>query len=164
MITVGIDQSYTSTGVVVIHDDFFESLIITTQPNKEDPLEKFRRAEYIAEHVVGMIASVEGEVDKVYIEGLGFAARGDATRDLGGLQYMIVNRLIYSGLPPVIIAPTSLKKRFAGHGKATKDDMVEAVQQVDQKAYQEMMGIPKSKGRYDMADAYALAHIARAEK
>lgn len=172
---VGIDQSFTSTGLVAIPEDTVYGfgaypanhhgdavvlalptyLVIRTESDKEDPLQKFKRAASICAQVIDFIAQYNEPA--VTIEGLGFAARGDATRDLGGLQYLIVSRLIERGISPTILAPTSLKKRFTGNGKASKKEMVEAVKASCVGFHGVLSETPGTKGKYDLADAYALA-------
>lgn len=149
----GIDQSYTSTGVVIFENSSYKKhYVITTQIDRDDPLTYINRAKHIATEVVAIMH--HDKVDRVVIEGLGFGAKGDQTRNLAGLQYLILSRLIDMDIPVSIIAPTSLKKQATGKGNAGKDEMIEAV---GPELLPALMKIPKSKGRGDIADAYGLA-------
>lgn len=123
--------------------------MIRSIPDKSDPLDNFKRAEGIAAQVVEFIEEKTEGDRSVVIEGLGFGARGDATRNLGGLQYLIITKLLAIGISPDILAPTSLKKKFTGSGKADKKAMVEAIAQYDPKFYERVSGIPQSKGKFD---------------
>lgn len=156
---MGLDQSFTSTGVVILDTSHkvIQAKIITTVKDKEDPLTNFKRADDISNKISELCVS-EG-VHHVNIEGLGFGAVGDATRNLAGLQYLIVTKLISIGVTIDIIPPTALKKFATGSGKAKKEDMYESIQEKDSKFFEELSLVKKTKGRYDVADAYWLAMV-----
>lgn len=156
MTTLGIDQSFTSTGIWISDEDGkrVHHEIIATKKDKEDSLTNFKRARVIADTISDIIDRFP-DIDTVVIEGLGFGASGNATRNLAGLQFMIIDDLIERGNINIeIIAPTSLKKVATGRGNAKKEEMYECCPQhvkdiVDQ--------IPKTKGKYDLVDAYFLS-------
>jgi Holliday junction resolvasome RuvABC endonuclease subunit len=83
--------------------------------------------------------------------------RGNATRDLAGLQFVIINKLRFKGTYSVdIIAPNAVKKLATGNGKAKKQELYEALPESTQKAFDEL-GVKKTTGRYDLTDAYWIA-------
>lgn len=96
--------------------------------------------------------------DVITIEGLPFMSRSNVTRDLAGLQYLIVDRMVDLGYKLdenlFIIPPTQLKKFATGSGKAGKDDMVDAIPSPLKATIKR---IPVKDGRRDIADAYWLA-------
>lgn len=156
---LGIDQSMSSTGIVIFEDkSLIHHEILRTSKNDKNPLDLFIRVNEISGGIKNIC--IEYSVDSVVIEGLGFGAVGNATRNLAGLQFCIVTTLVgHLNIEPIIIAPTSLKKQATGNGKASKDDMVEAVKGVDQAFYDVLVSTPKTKGRYDLADAFFLGYI-----
>lgn len=155
-IIMGIDQSFTSTGVViskngkVVHHE-----LIFTIKDKMDLMTNFKRAEDIANQIRAI--AVREFVTDVVIEGLGFGASGDATRNLAGLQYLIVTKLIDLDITPKIIAPTSLKKFATGSGKAKKTEVFDAIEAHNPEFFVINSKVLKTKGRYDLADAYWLS-------
>lgn len=157
MSTIGIDQSFTSTGLW--SSDTNNHRIISTKPmNKKDQLEVFKRARYITNEIISFIIEEGDQIENVNIEGLSFAARGDATRNLAILQGYIVDNLIHFHRPLniSIITPTSLKKLATGNGRSDKDNMFECLPD----DIKEVIGsISKSKGRSDLTDAYWLANV-----
>jgi Holliday junction resolvasome RuvABC endonuclease subunit len=58
------------------------------------------------------------------------------------------------GIPFALVPPSTLKLYTAGHGKATKAQMVRAV---EARHGLDLSGVMVKDGRYDMADAFALA-------
>lgn len=155
--TMGIDQSYTSTGIVIKNDngDVVHDELIMTTKDKDDYYTNFVRAEEISNKVIEI--AVAELVTHVNIEGLGFGATGDATRNLAGLQYLIITKLLNIGLKPTIVAPTSLKKFATGSGKAKKTEVFDAIEAHNPTYFVKLSKVLKTKGRYDLADAYWLA-------
>lgn len=145
---VGIDQSYTSTAVVANDGTKFVTNIIRTTPDKD----VYARAEAITSAVIKL--ANEYKPSKINIEGLAFASRGNATRDLAGLQMMIVCGLRKAGYDPKIIAPNTLKKHATGKGNADKEAMHTAL---PDDIKQQFKDIKKTKGLSDVVDAYWLS-------
>lgn len=156
MYTIGIDQSYTSTGVVIAKgDDVIHYEIINTAKDHNDAMTNFRRAEEISDKIYDLC--VKYDVTGIHIEGLGFGATGDATRNLAGLQYLIITKILKLGIDPLIIAPTSLKKFATGSGKAKKEEVFDCIEAKNPSFYISLQDVKKTKGRYDLADAFWLA-------
>lgn len=148
---MGIDQSYTSTGVVVIDDvtGIVGAAIISSDPEEL----MFDRAWHVATAVAALVQ--KHSPDSIYIEGLAFGMRGSATRDLAGLQYSIYQQI--RATKPTIISPTTLKKFATGSGKSDKKAMKASVPDADidtMKAFQKV----NAKQLADLVDAYWLAH------
>lgn len=152
---LGIDQSLTCTGMVLFDKGeavHFE--LITTAADKTDEFDRFKRAEYISDRIVELCD--EENITDVSIEGLGFGSSGNATRDLGGLQYLIVTKLMKNNTNIIITPPTTLKKYATDNGRASKVEVFEAIEARDKSAFLEIEKVKKTKGRYDLADAYWL--------
>lgn len=151
MRVLGIDQSYTSCGVVILEDDKVVQMEILKSPKAMDI---FDRAKTIATLVSTFVMSQD--MDGVALEGLAFGMRGSATRDLAGLQFTIVQYLRKHHHDPEIITPKTLKKFAVGKGNAKKEDLYEALPD-DVKEMIHEKGFKKTTGRYDITDAYWLA-------
>lgn len=92
--------------------------------------------------------------DLVVIEGIAFGAKGSAKDRLAGLHWIIRTGLWRRDIPFTIITPTELKLYTTGKGTASKTEMVAAL------ATRHGLDLSMHKvthGKYDMADAYALA-------
>lgn len=155
---LGIDQSFTSTGIVVLddYDNLVHHEVITTE-KYDDSLQIFQRMITISTQIIDIIKN--HDVKSIAIEGLSFMSRGDATRNLAGLQGVLVSSIIqkYPSDSVTIVAPPTLKKYATGSGKAKKEDVFNELP-TDIK---ELFGkIPIAKGRYDLSDAYWLASYA----
>lgn len=155
---IGIDQSYTSTGYCVIKDnDVLDFGVFKTSIHDGDIHDR-------ANNVVNNITSLCNNYNdfKFSMEGLSFGQRGSATRDLAGLQFIIINHIRFQlkVLDINIISPKSIKKFATGSGgsskvKVTKTMMVHSLPE-------EIKALFKTKyktstGLYDVTDAYYLA-------
>lgn len=147
---LGIDQSYTSAGYCVLDND--ENIItfgtIKTSPDDGDV---FKRAREITNQLKKI--ATDNSVDYVGLEGLAFGGFGNATRDLAGLQFLIVDEFGSDNV--TITAPTAVKKLALGKrkGKTTKHDLFEALPELTQKSFLDF-GLKKTKGLYDVTDSY----------
>ncbi len=152
MKVLGIDQSFTSSGLVFLN----EGVLVEAHKFCADKnTNRFAQAYEIALHIGEYIDTYNPDV--IAIEGLAFGMRGNVTRDLGGLQFVIIaylqevkNKLVD------IIAPTSVKKFATGSGRAKKEDMIESLPS-DVHSYFIKLGVKKTTGLADLADAYWIA-------
>lgn len=146
---VGLDPSLTSTGI----SDGLTVHVVQTSP--EEQLEA--RFDRIMRACVTFILTPGPRgprADLVVIEGPAFGAKGNAVDQLAGLRLLLRHRLWRLDIPFAIVPPSTLKAYTTGHGRASKAEMVAALAErhgLDLKAYK------VSHGKYDMADAYALA-------
>jgi crossover junction endodeoxyribonuclease RuvC len=157
MYYAGIDQSYTSTGVVILNaqgDVVSYELIPTLKSDGDD----FDRSLMAAESIVSKINSVadmiDDDLDTVALEGLSFGTKGMTLQRLAGLQSAIVIALRQAGFNTVIYAPQSVKKFATGSGKGDKEELFNALPERVRKQFE---AIPKSNGRYDLTDAFWIA-------
>lgn len=153
---LGIDQSLTSTGWVVLEDNTVTSHGIISTPKDNNKFDRMASASY----ELVAIADDNKPLDAVVIEGLPFGmSHSNVSRDLAGLQAVIVTALHAYGFELdedlFIIAPTTLKKHATGSGKASKQEMFDALPLKEQGLFG---SVPKTKGRFDLTDAYWLAH------
>ena len=152
---LGIDQSYTSSGIVKLNKgEFLEGHKFVA--NKEN--NRFAQAYEITIHIAEIVEDFKPDI--IAIEGLAFGMRGNVTRDLGGLQFVIIAHLQEVLSREVdIIAPTSAKKFATGSGRAKKEDMIASLPEHVYN-YCTELGMKKTTGLGDMADAYWIAKTA----
>jgi crossover junction endodeoxyribonuclease RuvC len=115
---IGIDPSLTGTSIIKIDDNknIVSKKYLSTK--SEDKIEK--RLNYIFDEVVSMI----DKDDIVYIEGLSFASRGQATLDLAGLHYLITTFLDRNNIKFKDVSPGSWKKWLTGKGNCKNDKVM----------------------------------------
>jgi len=155
-VVIGIDPSISSTGYCVRNRDTDEVLKYGIIHTSKETL-THHRITHIQRELIQICE--EFRPKNIVIEGLSFGSGGQSTRDLAGLFHVLINTFMEK-LPNnnvYVISPKTLKKRFAGHGKASKEEMHESLQNHHLKLYNEVFDIAKSKGRFDIVDAYALS-------
>jgi len=154
MFYIGIDQSYTSTGMVILNEkkELVSTKILST--NAKDDI--FKRSWELSEEIVEEIKCYQPCL--ISIEGLAFSMTGNATRDLAGLQFLIVSKIKFILNHDItIVAPPSLKKFATGNGKAKKEDMINSLPVEIFDYFTKTLKIKKTKGLTDLTDAYFLA-------
>ena len=154
---MGIDQSYTSTGLVVLNDecDLIAYNLIETRP--KDFVSPFLRARMITDKILDYAEKISPDFRnlKVGIEGLPYSSRSNVTRTLAGLQFAIVTAFPIEMIEEIeVYPPTMIKKLATGSGKANKEDMFNALPPPVKEEFKEL---PKTRGRYDATDAYFIA-------
>lgn len=153
-ITLGIDQSYTSCGLCVVNEHGAVLAFDRYKTNADS--DTYARALEAALHICEFIA--KHAPDRVQLEGLAFGIRGNATRDLAGLLFTIVNviKLRHPAIKCTIVAPTSVKKRATGSGKSKKKEMIAALPQDVLQKFKEA-NYKTTTGLADLADSYWIA-------
>lgn len=149
MYYLGIDQSYTSSGLVLVDSrgSIINYNVVSTLKVDGD---YFSRAKQASEDIASYVESLGVDLE-VGIEGLAFSLRGHTLQNLAGLQFMIINAIRESGKNVTVFTPSTVKKFATGSGKAKKDDMWDCLPDKVKKMFE---GIPKSHGREDLCDAY----------
>lgn len=151
---VGLDLSLTSTGMA---DGDTVHAVQTTQ---DDGVTEYRLdfvASAVRNYVLGQpfrAASAVPRADLVVVEGAAFNEKGNAVDQLAGLRWIVRRELWQVGVPFAVVAPSTLKAYTTGNGRATKQQMVEAL--IDRHSAALKLYRVKD-GRYDMADALGLA-------
>ncbi len=146
---LSIDQSYTSAGIVVIEDGMMTHCE-KYSTDKENDI--FQRAWELTTHIRSQVAF--HKPDLVALEGLAFASNGNATRDLAGLLFTIVNVLTNIDQIEVKIYPaTTVKKIATGKGNAKKEVLIEVLPKYVRDKFDEL-GVKKTTGLGDLSDAY----------
>jgi Holliday junction resolvasome RuvABC endonuclease subunit len=154
---LGIDQSYTSSGAIVLDESgaIVSAVIIRSDPAND----VYDRAVAISTAINAIIRTANPAV--VALEGLAFGKFGNATRDLAGLQFVIITniRRLFPDVQISIISPNSLKKFATTSGKAKKVDMHAALPEEIKQHFKQNKFLA-TKGLYDITDAYWIARYA----
>lgn len=151
MIVFGIDQSYTSTGLVITRN---KQVILSKIIKSDKTLNNFQRIINIKNKLFEYIKEYEPTI--INIEGLSFASTGNATRNLAGLQFVIVTSIM-EDFPKIkinIVAPQTLKKISVQNGHAKKEELFD---KLPNDIKEEYIKYPKTNGRFDLTDAYWLS-------
>lgn len=152
---VGLDLSLTSSGI----SDGQSAHVIQTGP--DELLEA--RLDRLVRGVVSFVLSPtqwtdtqpQGTLaDLVVIEGASYGSKGSGVEQLSALRLMVRHRLWRMAVPFALVAPPTLKLYTTGNGKATKPQMVAAV---DERHMTGFASVKVKDGRDDLADAFALA-------
>jgi Holliday junction resolvasome RuvABC endonuclease subunit len=153
---LGIDQSFTSCGVVVLNE--LKEVIESTTIKSPKDRDIFARALYVAEELSTYINKYGPQ--KIGLEGLAFSKFGDATRDLAGLQFTVVNHIrsihSYTTTNLLIVSPNALKKFATTKGNAKKEQMVDCLPKIVLESFKKQ-NYKKTTGLYDVTDAYWIA-------
>lgn len=143
---IGLDLSLTSTGMSDGH------VHLVTQTAAGERLEE--RLDRIVRRVVSFAISVRS-ADLAVIEAPAWSkAMGVGHEELSALRVMVRHRLWRLGVPYALVPPTTLKAYTTGNGRASKQDMVAAL---DNRYRAGLAAIKVKDGRYDQADALGLA-------
>lgn len=152
---LSIDQSYTHCAWVITQDiHVIEFGVIKS--NKEENI--YKRALDNSLILVDVVKKFKPE--EIRLEGLAFGMRGDATRDLAGLLFTIVNiislQCTFDNFK--ILSPKTVKKRATGSGKATKKEMIAALPTDLHERFAEE-NYKLTTGMADLADAYWISQV-----
>lgn len=154
MIIASIDQSFTNTAICLLETETTELLdffVIKTKnkiQNQEVPYE--RRMIQIMEYFFSFVEQYN--VELVILEGLSLNRNTVMSRPLAGLYYYICIELYKRNIPYINIPPKTVKK-FASKGDATKEDMLEALNEDIKNSFIKK-GYKKSTGLMDLTDSY----------
>ena len=146
---VGMDLSLTSAGM----SDSFQHRVTQTSP--DDVME--HRLDRIVQRAADFVTRCPDfpEAALVVIEAGAFSRNlQTGHEELAALRLMVRHMLWKRGVPFAMVPPSTLKLYTAGHGKATKAQMVRALAA---RHGLDLSRVMVKDGRYDMADAFALA-------
>lgn len=152
---LGIDQSFTSSGICVLDEkaNVVHHEVINTTDADGDIFDRSLKVVNRIEQIVTIHEPI-----KLSLEGLAFSKFGNATRDLAGLQFVIVTHLKHRQAEYAktleIVSPNLLKKFASGTGSADKNKMYDSLPAEIKEVFK---GYKKTKGRSDVVDAYWLA-------
>lgn len=151
MIILGIDQSLTCTAYILMEKfptGKYRILDYGTICTKLDgSVSKMASTINRVRLIRGQLFPLAARADQVWLESLSFQSTGNATRDLAMLFFAIAD-----GFNAKWVAPQTLKKLATGNGHTKgKQAMFDALPPAVQRVFGTF---PKSKGRFDLADAF----------
>lgn len=151
---IGIDQSFSSSALCVIDES--TSILDFSVYRSQKELDVFEKCYLVAKNISNYVIKYEPNV--IILEGLSFGNLGNRTRDLAGLQFVIITHLRYQlNFNNIIIVPPPTLKKFAtGSGRADKTLMIKNLP-VNVSELFNTAGFKKTTGLSDLADAYWLA-------
>jgi Holliday junction resolvasome RuvABC endonuclease subunit len=147
-LTIGIDQSYTGFGFVVLdetgqcHQKTLRKYELKRFDGESDRLSHiYTDLTFFFAYALSLSSDV-----RVFMEGYAYGAKLNREKlgELGGIVKLAVRHVLHTD--PVSVPPTTLKQFATGSGKASKEQMVTAVQQFDPEITND-----------NLADAYLLA-------
>jgi Holliday junction resolvasome RuvABC endonuclease subunit len=146
---VGLDLSLASTGVARVSSaGQLTTQVVESKGKRADTLvDRHHRLRGMTERILGDNSSASLAV----IEGC-VAVAGGSSLDRHALWWNVVSGLMTRGVPVAVIAPSSLKKAIAGHGRADKVAVAMAISRMYPDDHDQLTG-------NDVADAAGLAHL-----
>jgi Holliday junction resolvasome RuvABC endonuclease subunit len=152
MLRVGLDLSTTSSAVVLINEKGYMVDFFLIQPNKA--LDILDRIIVIGQEIRDILGYYKLDIQATNIESGALYGKGKRNElaMLNGLVYFISRDL---GLETHTTPPTTVKKKATGNGRASKDDMFQALPKIIQSRFEKS----EYKKLDDLTDAYHLASI-----
>jgi len=149
MILMSIDQSLSSTGVIIWAKDL---LWFRLTSNKEDDITS--RITSITKQIKELC--LKHNVTDIVVESLPYGINSTSVRPLAGLYYCISTMCKDVHIPFNEANVTGVKKHATGSGKAKKAEMITAFIENAPELYAEITSknIRKTTGLADLADAY----------
>jgi Holliday junction resolvasome RuvABC endonuclease subunit len=146
---LALDVSITSTGYVLFNKDGDVKGFGTIRTDNKKDI--YARLLFIEDEVVKLINDFK--VKEIAIEAPAYGGRGSMSYQLFGVHFSIV-RLMYSeNLPYKLLNIASIKKFATSSGRASKTQMLQALPE-EVREWFTSAGFMKSKGLYDLTDAY----------
>lgn len=165
MVLISIDQSLSSTGMMVWDKEANEKIVwlLSKTKTKQELILRIREQ---VENIKGVAESC-GATD-IVIESLPFGINSRSVRPLAALYYQIHSMCIDEGINFHEANVTAVKKFATTSGKAKKDEMVAAFLEDAPKLHAKILkdGVKKTTGLQDLADAYFIGkfHLNKVEK
>ena len=161
----GIDPSLTSTGIAVLTETlgcskFPPRIFLTVESYKPTMTGSGAGAEVArVQSVVEQVCESTHSAELILIEGLALSSRTGKYAERAHLYYSLHAAYLARRRNVDTVAPTSLKKLVTGNGRADKDQVLDAVRAAwSDRGWSDGL----KTGRYDRADAAALAWVAAA--
>jgi crossover junction endodeoxyribonuclease RuvC len=147
MLYIGIDPSYSSTGLIILNDDAKIVKQETYKFNKKG-VDTEDRLIMVKEKLIDPVINLhDGDIIKVCMEGPSYSSKGSHVLQMGALNFFIRYWFRVGGVDITILTPNELKKFVTGKGNCKKDLILLKVFQ--------KWGIEFTCD--DLADAYGLA-------
>jgi len=146
---LALDISITSTGYVIFNKQGILQGFGTIVTDNKKVI--YDRLYFIEKELVKIID--EFKIQEVVVEAPAYGGRGNMSYQLFGIHFSIVRLLYNKKLPYKLLNIASIKKFATSSGRASKTQMLEALPE-DVRELFISTGFMKSKGLYDITDAY----------
>ena len=148
---VGIDASFSGTGVVVMNNEFkiIEQRLIGTK--KRDSIYDIEERMLYIVKALECILKYKKDIKLALIEGISYGSTGDGAAQLAALNYFIRIFLLQNEIPYSDVSPSKLKQFVSGKGQSKKNMMLKEVYK--------KWGEDFDDG--NICDSYALARLAQ---
>lgn len=143
IVTVGVDPALQKVGLCIRRGKEFELILVKPKTG----LRGTERLVDLRTKVIHWI--LKSKPDLVAIEGYSYRSVG-RWFELGEIGGVLKTEFMIQGIPTIVIPPSSLKQFMTGNGRASKEKMIEAVQN--------HLGVLTFND--DLADAASAAHFA----
>ena len=124
MNVLGVDQSFTATGLTTFDGKIFSFFLIKTEFDKfkQKSIQYTERILYIKNEIEKIIDLYN--IEYAAIEGMSYGSKRSIVFDLGGLSHCIRIVFIQKHVPYIIVPPKVLKKYWTNNGNADKLAMI----------------------------------------
>ena len=147
-LVLSIDQSIRSSGFIIFLGNSIQSFgTIKCPKDIEDPVLQLI---WVIKEFTRMIKVFK--IEEVTLEGLPFGMQSSSVRILAALFFMMLRVCVEKNIKYTVIPPSEAKK-IAINGKASKEEMINALP-VDFKKMILDAGFKKTTGLSDITDAY----------
>lgn len=130
MVIMGLDLSLRHTGVAVVGDGYellYSGVFHTPATHKNSEIDCVICGMQQRDQIVPILRRFDPEV--VVIEGPSYGSKmASRASQLWQATGVVKTAVIETGAEIVIVAPSTLKKVIAGHGRAEKKDMISAIE------------------------------------
>lgn len=120
---MGLDQSFTGTGITIFPKDYFLIETEKTKNTKTPSIDNTRRIIKIRDEVKEILNKYK--VTHICMEGLSYGSKGRSVMQIGGLTHILRELFIELNIKFIVIPPKTLKKWFTGNGNSNKFGMIE---------------------------------------
>ena len=124
---VGIDASFSGTGVIVMNNEFkiIEQKLIGTK--KRDSIYDIEERMLYIVKALECILKYKKDIKLALIEGISYGSTGDGAAQLAALNYFIRIFLLQNEIPYSDVSPSKLKQFASGKGQSKKNMMLKEV-------------------------------------
>jgi Holliday junction resolvasome RuvABC endonuclease subunit len=149
MRVLSIDQSLRQSGITIYTNGMLDKALIIGAPKDiKDPTAQLIDVAY---KLTALFLSIKPDV--ILMEGLPYGSASTSVRALAALFFRIQEIATHLGIEYKVYPPTQVKKT-AGSGKASKQDMIDALPEDVITFFKDTCGVKKTTGLSDLADSY----------
>lgn len=138
MMYAGLDLSLSNTGLAVWNGESVYTKLLPSKPMPTGPLVAKKGGKMVKTETYGdkmaRFRRIQADIEMwipagcpVFLEGPSYASAGQATHDIAGNWWLVMQMLIEHAGSVHVIAPSTVKQYATGKGNAAKDVVMAAV-------------------------------------